>query len=148
MDGSRSPNRMGGAPFLSELAVTRVASMPMTSQSASVFPAISSHGNPAGVPSPVGRVPEYRCEVGQQGDVAHAGGPERGRGHQHEHGAPVEDGRAVLLPQRTAELLGQSDVADQPSTVGGDLQGMLPPVTLNGEERSRSVDYMVVVTSN
>ena len=39
----------GSRPLLGEWAVTRVASMPMTTQLARVFPAISSHGNPAGV---------------------------------------------------------------------------------------------------
>ena len=90
----------------------------------------------------------------QQGDVAHAGGPERDRGRQrHEHGTPVEDGRGARLPQRRAELPGQSGlvgglaeqdragVADQPGPVRGDLQGMVPPVMLHGEERSSSGDY-------
>ena len=102
---------------------------------------------------PARRVPEYRGQVREQGDVAHAGGPERDRGRQRdEHGAPVEDGRAAFLPQRPAELRSQSGlvgglaeqdrsgVADQPCSVGGDLQGMVPPVMLHGEERSRSVD--------
>jgi hypothetical protein len=77
-------------------------------------------------------------------------GPERDRGGQRdEHGAPVEDGRAALLPQRRAQLPGQSGlvgglaeqdragVAYQPGSVGGDLQGMVPPVMLHREERSR-----------
>ena len=40
---------VGAAPSLSLCAVISVASMSMTSQPASSFPAISSHGNPAGV---------------------------------------------------------------------------------------------------
>ena len=40
---------VGAAPSLSECAVISVASMSSTSQSVSVFPAIVSHGNPAGV---------------------------------------------------------------------------------------------------
>jgi hypothetical protein len=36
---------------LSELAVTKVASMSITSQPVSVFPAMASHANPAAVPS-------------------------------------------------------------------------------------------------
>jgi hypothetical protein len=43
--------QVGAAPSLSECAVTRVASMSMTTHSVSVFPATASHGNPAGVPS-------------------------------------------------------------------------------------------------
>jgi hypothetical protein len=38
-------------PSLSELAVTRVASMSMTSHPVRVLPAMASHGNPAGVAS-------------------------------------------------------------------------------------------------
>jgi len=72
-----------------------------------------------------------------------------------QHGAPVEDGRGALLPQRPAELRGEpglvgglaeqdrAGVADQPGSVGGDLQGMVPPVMLHGEERSSSGDYGV-----
>jgi len=41
--------KLGAAPSLSELAVTRVASMSMTSQPARVFPATASYGKPAGV---------------------------------------------------------------------------------------------------
>jgi hypothetical protein len=39
-------------------------------------------------------------------------------------------------------------MADQARPVRGDLQGMVPAVMLHGEERSRSVDYKVVVTRN
>ena len=48
----RKPNpflNAGAAPSFSECAVTRVASMSMTSHPFRVFPAISSHGNPADV---------------------------------------------------------------------------------------------------
>ena len=57
-------------------------------------------------------------------------------------------GERALLPQRRAQLRGQSrlvgglaeqdraGVADQPGSVRGDLQGMVPPVMLHGEERS------------
>ncbi len=105
-------------------------------------------------------VPEHRGQVLQQGDVAHAGRPERDRGRQRDqHGAPVEDGRGALLPQGRAELPGQSrlvgglaeqdraGVADQPGPVGSDLQGMVPPVMLHGEERS-SPGNACVVTAN
>jgi hypothetical protein len=91
--------------------------------------------------------------VGQQRDVAHAGGPERDRGRQRDqHDAPVQQRRRALPPQRCAELAGQSSlvgglaeqdrpgVADQARPVGGDLQGMIPPVMLHGEERSSSGD--------
>ena len=44
-------SQVGAAPSLSELAVTKVASMSMTSHPVSVFPAMTSHGNPAGVSS-------------------------------------------------------------------------------------------------
>ena len=43
--------QVGAAPSLSECAVTRVASMSMTTHPVSVFPATASHGNPAGLPS-------------------------------------------------------------------------------------------------
>jgi hypothetical protein len=102
---------------------------------------------------PARRVPEHRREVPQQGDVAHAGGPERDRGGQRDqHGAPVEGGRRALLPQRRAQLRGESclagglseqdraGVADQPGPAGGDLQGVVPPVMLHGGERSSSGD--------
>ena len=39
-------------------------------------------------------------------------------------------------------------MADQAGPVRGDLQGMIPPVMLHGEERSSSGDYKVVVTRN
>ncbi len=42
----------------------------------------------------------------------------------------------------------RAGVADQARPAGGDLQGMVPPVMLHREERSRSVDYKVVVTRN
>ena len=32
-------------------------------------------------------------------------------------------------------------MADQPGPVGGDLQGMVPPVMLRGEERSSFWNY-------
>jgi hypothetical protein len=76
---------------------------------------------------------------------------DRGR-QRDQHGAAVEDRRGALLPQRRAELPGQSrlvsglaeqdraGMADQPGPVGGDLQGMVPPVMLHGEERSSSGD--------
>jgi hypothetical protein len=87
--------------------------------------------------------------VREQGDVAHAGRPERDRGRQgHQHDAPVEQRRRALLPQRRAHLRGQpglvgrlteqdrAGVADQAGSFRGDLQGMVPPVMLHGEERS------------
>jgi hypothetical protein len=159
--------------------------MSMTTQPARVFPAISSHGNPAGVAwisfqararapgagagDPVQdgrragevqraadrraarRGPEDRGEVGEQGDVAHAGGPERDRdGHRDQHGPPVQERRRARLPQRRAQgggepgLIGalaeqdRAGVADQALCVRGDLQGMVPSVKLHGEERSSS----------
>ena len=63
-----------------------------------------------------------------------------------------KSGRRALLPQRPAQPAGQSGlvgglpqqdrpgVADQARPVGGDLQGMVPPVMLHGEERSSSGD--------
>ena len=107
---------------------------------------------------PARRVPEYGGQVRQQRDVAHARGPERDRRRQRDqHGAPVEDRRGARLPQCRAELAGQSclvgglaeqdraGVADQAGSAGGDLQGMVPPVMLHGEERS-SPGNMCVVT--
>jgi hypothetical protein len=92
----------------------------------------------------------------QHRDVAHAGGPERDRGrHRHQYDSPVENGRFPRLPQRRAQPGGQSrpigglaeqdraGVADQTGPAGGDLQGMIPPVMLHGEERSSSGDCMV-----
>jgi len=102
---------------------------------------------------PARRHPQHRGQVREQGDVAHAGRAERDRGRQRdEHGAPVEGGRAALLPQRPAELPGEpglagglaeqdrAGVAGQAGPAGGDLQGMVPPVMLHGEERSSSGD--------
>ena len=90
-----------------------------------------------------------------------AGRPERGRRNERgEDGAPVEDGRRPFLLQCRGQLRSQSGlvgglaeqdragVADQPGSVGGDLQGKVPPAKLHDEERSRLVDYMVVVTRN
>ena len=95
------------------------------------------------------RVPQHRGQVRQHRDVAHAGRPERDRGRQRDqHDTPVEQRRRARLPQRRAQLRGQSrlvsglaeqdraGVADQARPVRGDLQGMVPPVMLHGEERS------------
>jgi hypothetical protein len=100
---------------------------------------------------PARRVAEHGGQVREQGDVAHAGRPERDRrGQRDKHGAPVEGRRGALLPQRRAELPGQSclvsglaeqdraGVPDQAGSFGGDLQGMVPPVMLHGGERSSS----------
>ena len=97
-----------------------------------------------------GRVPEHGGEVGEQGDVAHAGRPERDRdGQRREHGPAVEQRRRALPQQGGAQSCGEPElvgglaeqdgarVADQPFPVRGDLQGMVPPVMLHGEERSR-----------
>ena len=66
-----------------------------------------------------------------------------------EHDSPVEQRRRALLPQGRAEPGGEPElvgglaeqdgagVADQALSVRGDLQGMVPPVMLHGEERSR-----------
>ena len=66
----------------------------------------------------------------------------------------------LVLDEAPLELAGQpglvgglaeqdrAGVADQPGPVSGDLMGMVPPVMHHGEERSRSVDYKVVVTRN
>ena len=51
--------------------------------------------------------------------------------------------RAALSPAVRPELVGglaeqdRAGVADQSLSVRGDLQGMVPPVMLHGEERSR-----------
>ena len=60
--------------------------------------------------------------------------------------APLSRGQSGLVGGLAEQ--DRSGVADQACSVGGDLQGMVPPVMLHGEERSRSVDYMVVVTRN
>ena len=64
-------------------------------------------------------------------------------------------GEVPRLPQRRAQLPGQSrlvsglaeqdraGVPDQARPVRGDLQGMVPPVMLHGEERSSSGNCMV-----
>jgi len=98
---------------------------------------------------PARRVFQHRGQVRQQRDVAHTGGPERDRRRQRDqHDPPVEGGRRPGLAQRRAELSGESrlvggfaeqhgtGVADQARPVRGDLQGMVPPVMLHGEERS------------
>ena len=100
------------------------------------------------------RGPEDRGEVGEQGDVAHAGGPERDRdGHRDQHGPPVQERRRARLPQRRAQGGGEPGLvsglaeqdrpgmADQPLPLCGDLQGMVPPVKLHDEERSSSRGY-------
>jgi hypothetical protein len=94
--------------------------------------------------------------VRQQRDIAHAGGAERDRGrHRDQHDPPVEQRRRALLPQRGAQAGGEpglvgglaeqdrAGVADQALPVCGDLQGMIPPVMLPGQERSSSGDYGV-----
>ena len=101
------------------------------------------------------RGPEDRGQVGEQRDVAHARGTQRDRdGHRDQHDAPVEQRGCVLLPQRRAQDGGQSrlvgglaeqdrpGVADQALPARGDLEGMVPPVKLHGEERSRSGEYV------
>jgi hypothetical protein len=99
---------------------------------------------------PAGGVAEHGSEVGEQGDVAHAGRAEGDRdGQRREHGPAVEERRRALPEQGGAEEGGEPElvgglaeqdgarVADQPIPVRGDLQGMVPPVMLHGEERSR-----------
>jgi len=77
------------------------------------------------------------------------------RRHRHQHDPPVQNRPVPGLAQRRAQLPGQSrlvgglpeedraGVADQARSVGGDLQGMVPPVMLHGEERSSSGTYKV-----
>jgi hypothetical protein len=181
--------QVGAAPSLSECAVTRVASMSMTTQPASAFPAMTSHGNPAGVSwisfracaralararairSSIAGEPA-RCSArrtvgplgaspapgrgGRQRDAAHAGGAQHDRGrHRDQHDPPVKQGRRARLPQSGAQArcqpclvggLPQQDrarVADQARPAAGDLQGMVPPVMLHGEERSSPGNCMV-----
>jgi hypothetical protein len=179
----------GSAPSLSEYAVISVASMSMTSQPARAFPAMTSHGNPAGVPSisfqTCARILARACAIlvqrGRIGQVQ--GAADRGRRSaraQHRgrwastamslmlvapsaiataidtsaH-APV-DQRERALPasapppaRRSARLVGQlpqqdrAGVPDQALPVRGDLQPVVPPVMLHGEERSSPGDYMV-----
>jgi hypothetical protein len=82
--------------------------------------------------------------------------PERDRGrHRDQHDPPVQQRRRTRLPQRRAQGGGQSrlvgglaeqdraGVPDQALPVRGDLQGMVPPVKLHGEQRSSSGDCMV-----
>ena len=111
---------------------------------------------------PARRVPEHRGQVRQQGDVAHAGGararsrppatrarcPGRSRGdvpffRSAPHSQPVSPAWSAALRSRTAPAW-----PTRPGPVRGDLQGMVPPVMLHGEERSSSGDYKVVVTRN
>ena len=99
--------------------------------------------------------PEHGGQVREQRDVAHAGGAERDRDrHRDQHDPPVEQRRRALLPQCGAELAGEAGlvgglaeqdrpgVADQALPVRGDLEGMVPPVKLHGEERSSSGHYV------
>ena len=96
----------------------------------------------------------------EQGDVAHGRGAQRDRdGQRCEHRPPVQQRRAALLqqgggqPGGQAELVGglaeqdRAGVADESPSVRGDLQGMVPPVKLHGEERS-SEGNVRVVTAN
>jgi hypothetical protein len=93
--------------------------------------------------------PEQRGQVREQADVAHARSSQRDRGgHRDERDSPVEQRRGALFLQRAGQQAGQADlvgglaeqdrarVADQALSVRGDLQGMVPPVMLHGEERS------------
>ena len=157
--------------------------MSMTSQPARVFPAMTSHGNPAGVPSISFHACARAFARARAIRSSTAGVPARSRarrtvgplGASPSTGARCASsamslmlvapsaiaaasetstiprsraGDAALLPQRRAQLRGQSrlvgglaeqdraGVADQARPVRGDLQGMVPPVMLHGEERS------------
>jgi len=92
----------------------------------------------------------------QHRDIAHAGRPEGDRRrHRHQDDPPVQNRGIPGLAQRRAQLRGQPrlvtglpeqdrpGVADQACPVGGDLQGMVPPVMLHREERSSSGTYKV-----
>ena len=168
--------------------MTRVASMSMTSQPARVFPAISSHGNPAGVAwisfqacaralararailSSTAGVParsRARRTVGPLGASPSTGARWASSAMSLMLVAPSAIAAAIetsTMPRsssgdvpffRSAALSGggepglvgglaeqdRAGVADQARSVRGDLQGMVPPVKLHGEERSSSGDY-------
>jgi hypothetical protein len=87
--------------------------------------------------------------VREQGDAAHAGRPERDRhGPPDQYDTPVQQQRPARLPHRHAQGGGQSrpasgpaeqhraDMAGQARPACGDLQGIIPPVMLPGEQRS------------
>jgi hypothetical protein len=89
--------------------------------------------------------------VREQGDVGHGRGTERDRdGQRGEHHPPAQQRRAALpaegggQPGGKAELVSglaeqdRAGLADESFSVRGDLQGMVPPVKLHDEERSRS----------
>jgi hypothetical protein len=50
---------------------------------------------------------------------------------------------AAAIESSTIPRSSSGDVPDQALPVRGDLQGMVPPVMLHGEERSSSGDCMV-----
>ncbi len=157
--------------------------MSMTSHPVRVFPAMTSHGNPAGVSSISCHTCARALARARAIRSSEAAAPARSRARRtvgplgaspstgarcastaislmlvapsviadrqrDQHGTPVEQRRPARLPQRRAELRGQSrlvgglaqqdraGVADQARPVRGDLQGMVPPVMLHGEERS------------
>ena len=101
---------------------------------------------------PARRVPEHGARCASRAMPLMLAAPSAIAAASDRHGAPVEGGRRALLPQRPAELPGQSclvgglpqqdraGVADQAGPAGGDLQGTVPPVMLHGEERSSSGD--------
>ena len=167
--------------------MTRVASMSMTTQPARVFPAISSHGNPAGVASisfhacaralararairsSADGVParsSARRTVGPLGAAPSTGARWASSAMSLMLVAPSAIAAAIetsTIPRsssgdvpffRSAAAQGggepglvgglaeqdRAGVADQALPVRGDLQGMVPPVMLHGEERSSSGD--------
>ena len=163
--------------------MTSVASMSMTSHPVRVFPAMASHGNPAGVPSISVHTCARALARARAIRSSMAGVPARSRarrtvgplGASPSTGARCastaislmlvapsaiaaaidtstiprsSSGRRARLPQRRAQAGGQSrlvgglaeqdraGVADQARPAAGDLQGMVPPRILHGEERS------------
>jgi hypothetical protein len=99
------------------------------------------------------RGPQHEGELVQDRDVGHRGGAHRdGDRRRYQHHAPAELRERPFLRQRCVKCggqaapvgeLAQQDPArmpDEPGSVRGDRQGMVPPVILHGGERSCSLE--------
>ena len=103
MDGSRTRTERRAAPSLSLRAVISVASRSMTSQPASTFPAMASHGNPAGSRrSAATRAPGPPPAPGRSSRVRRRpvpASPHRGIRRRRPKTAPGEPARRYVCPR-------------------------------------------------
>lgn len=146
MRGPRIASSSAAVPSISIHACARALARARAIRSSTAGgPARSSARRTVG---PLGAVPEHQGQVRQHRDIAHAGGPQRDRRHQDQHDTPVQQRRRAFPAQRGTQARSKSrlvrglpqqhraGVADQTRPVRCDLQGMVPPVMLHGEERS------------